>query len=110
MGLSRTNFKNLHLESYYLQGARNMLLRILDDYRLSPKVKLSKDEAVYTKANIELALSSMENTRKYLENCEIRYYDWQKDKKGKLVSAKAMFITDDKDMQEWKRLTAKPKA
>lgn len=83
---------NLVIESIQLQGARQMLLRLLDVYKITAKERMSKDDAIYTKAELDLILSSKDNTRHFLfgDMC-IHYRGHERDKKGKLVRVEAYF-------------------
>ena len=83
---------NLIIESFQLQGARQMLLRLLDVYKIAPKEKQGKDDAIYTKAEMDLILSSKDNTRHFLYGDKfIRYRGHERDKKGRLVKVEAYF-------------------
>lgn len=86
--------KNLHEESTFINGARQMLLTLLDNYKIVAKEKHDKDDAVYAKAEIEMILDSKDNTRKFLYEGflgGVSYYGHQRDKKGRLVSCEATF-------------------
>lgn len=88
---------NLHDESLYISGARQMLLTLLDNYKIVAKTKGDKDDAIYTKAEIDLILSSMDSTKEFIyggSRSGIHYYDHKRDKKGKLVSCKAKFARE----------------
>lgn len=83
---------NLVVESYQLQGARQMLLRLLDVYRILPKEKRDKDDAIYTKAEMDLILSSKDATRHFLcGDLRIHYRGHVRDNKGRLVKVEAYF-------------------
>lgn len=83
---------NLVIESFQLQGARQMLLRLLDVYRISPKEKQGKDDAIYMKAEMDLILSSKDATRHFLcGDLRIHYRGHERDKKGRLVKVEAYF-------------------
>lgn len=81
---------SLHEESLYLQGARDLLLRI---EQMGGKVvfELGKDAKVYNEAVFKEILYNRESLVKFLQGAGWRYYDHQKDKKGKLVSVKIEF-------------------
>lgn len=96
--------EKLHFESAYLQGARMMLLRLLDVYNLTPKIKGDKNDKIYTNAEINAILESKDNTQKFLEGHSGGYYDWERDKKGNLVSCKFMFIANSKEDNKLKEL------
>lgn len=84
---------NLHLESIYLQGARDLLLR-LQDMNAIPQFMdrhSTKDCKVYNKATFDEILYNRESLAKFLQGTGWRYYDHQKDKKEKLVSVKIEF-------------------
>ena len=82
--------KNLHLESFYLQGARDLLLRLLEQGGCIT-YNQGKDSKVYDKAVFDEILHNRESLVKFLEGSGWRYYDHQSDKKGKLVSVKVHF-------------------
>ena len=85
---------NLHEESFYLQGARDLLLR-LQEMNAIPQFISKKDCAkgfqVYNKATIDEILYNRESLVKFLQGTGWRYYNHQSDKKGKLVSVKVEF-------------------
>lgn len=78
---------NLHDESLYLQGARQMLLLLKDRFKIMAKDSL-KDHEVYARAEVDFILSSMDNAREWLYSYGSTgyYYNFKKDKKGKLLS------------------------
>ena len=83
---------NLAIESYQIQGARQMLLRLLDVYDIVPKGKKRKDDEVYTTAEMDLILSSKDATRHFLcGDLRIHYRGHERDKKGRLVKVEAYF-------------------
>ncbi len=83
---------NLVIESFQLQGARQMLLRLLDVYRISPKEKQGKDDAIYAKAEMDLILSSKDATHQFLcGDLRFHYRGHERDKKGRLVKVEAYF-------------------
>ncbi len=83
---------NLVIESFQLQGARQMLLRLLDEYKITYKKKAGVDDAVYLKAEIDLILSSKDATRHFLcGDLRIHYRGHERDKKGRLVKVEAYF-------------------
>lgn len=81
---------NLHYESIYLQGARDMLLSIQDQGG-SITYGQGKDSKVYDKAVFDEILYNRESLVKFLRGTGWRYYDHQSDKKGKLKSVKVKF-------------------
>lgn len=50
-----------------------------------------KGAPIYTKAQTELILDSLDNTNKFLRGDKILYYDHKRNKSGKLISVKAKF-------------------
>ena len=89
-----SEFKNLHLESFYLQGARDLLLRLQEMNAIPQvitKIDCAKDCQVYNKATFNEILYNRESLVKFLQGTGLRYYDHQRDKKGKLVSVKVKF-------------------
>lgn len=81
---------SLHEESFYLQGARDLLLRI-EQMGCKVVFELGKDTKVYNEAVFKEILYNRESLVKFLQGTGWRYYDHQKDKKGKLVSVKIEF-------------------
>ena len=61
-------------------------------YKAIPDEK-GKDSDVFTRAIYNLALENNINLQDYLTGKDIAYYDHQHDKKGKLISVKAKFLT-----------------
>lgn len=84
---------NLHEESLYLQGARSLLLRIQEQ---SGSITYNQGNVsiVYDKAVFDEILYNRESLVKFLQGTGWRYYDHQRDKKGKLVSVKVEFNKD----------------
>ena len=87
---------NLVVESYHLQGARTMLSKLMEHYRMLPKLKGNKEDEIYTKAELECVLSSKDNTRRFLYFGfdGMRFRNHKRDKKGKLLSVEAYYETD----------------
>ena len=88
------SFQNLFEWSRRLEGARALLLRLRDDGVMlynDHGCKKSERE-VYNKAMYE-ALTVKENLDHYLaQDAEGRFYEHQRDDKGKLVSCKFGFF------------------
>lgn len=83
---------NLVVESYQLAGARLMLQRILESYKLMPIWKGKKDDEVYVKAELDMIMSSVDNTRHFLcGDLHIHYRGHKIDKKGKLIKVEAYY-------------------
>lgn len=85
-----SDIKNLHLESFYLQGARDLLLR-LQECGGGITFNMGKDDKFYSNAVCKEILHNRESLVKFLQSTSWRYYDHQRDKKGKLVSVKIEF-------------------
>lgn len=84
--------RNLYEESLELQGARKMLLRLRDSYRIVDVEKIGNDNAVYTKAELDMIVSSKDNTRHFLcGDMRIHFRNHQRDKKGKLIKVEAYY-------------------
>lgn len=98
---------NLEMEGFYLSGARAMLLRLLDCYNIRYKERGDKDDKVYLKAELQEILSSKDATRKFLAGFNGGYYDHCRDKKGKLVSARFMFVSSKREEEKLKELQQK---
>ena len=86
---------SLHEESLYLQGARDLMLRMQGyfDWFKYGKVKYKE---VYNHAIENFLLSDRENMRRYLEGEMLHFYDHEHDKKNKLIKVKVMFESDKK--------------
>lgn len=88
----------LHLWSIYLNGARDMLLKLrdrglLEEARSKNGIPRAKgDELVINKALVDLLLSGKTNCDRFLlDEYQIRFTDHERDKKGKLVKCRAYF-------------------
>ena len=84
---------SLHEESFYLQGARDLLLRI-EQMGCKVVFELGKDAKVYNEAIFKEILYNRESLVKFLQGTGWRYYNHQKDKKGHLLSVKIEFNKD----------------
>lgn len=90
--------ENLHEWSWKMQGAREMLEHLRRQMKYNgAKIDLDPDRRfgngkVYTEAIMDLALSSLDNTHKYLSDYKIGYRNFQHDKKGKLIKCEAYFL------------------
>ena len=87
----------------YLDGARAMLNRLLDEtnHRLNVTCLKDKDAHVYNAAIIELISRDKHHLNLYLEHrYEIRFRNHQRDKKGRLLSAEAYFVTTERHIVE----------
>ena len=89
-------FENLHEWSNRMQGAREMLLAIIDSVNESKGCFLldsaGKDSKVYHDAIVRLILDNLDNTQKFLMKKPICYRNYVHDKKGKLISCEAYFV------------------
>lgn len=81
---------NLHEESLYLQGARDMLLA-LEQTKGMPQWHKEKDGGVYNESVFREILTERESLRKFLKYRSWRYTDHEKNKKGKLIKVKTIF-------------------
>lgn len=98
-----SGFMNLRQESLYLQGARNMLMRLIERGKIDfgwyniDKSK-SKEEkgsrAIYNKCISDFLLSDRDNIRRFLQGDSMVCYDHQRDKKGKFISVKVKYDDD----------------
>lgn len=83
------NERNLFLYTRYLQGARMMLLRLVDaGVRIDFCDKRDKDKDVYNKAIIRFLLDNIRNVEAFLNGDELRYVDHKRNDKGKLISCR----------------------
>ena len=96
MEKQNNGFENLHEWSNRMQGAREMLLAIIDSVNESKGRFLldsaGKDSKVYHDAIVRLILDNLDNTQKFLMKNPIGYRNHVHDKKGKLVSCEAYFV------------------
>lgn len=89
--------RRLPIWSWYMKGARDMLLKLRDSYLTEephPRTegKVTKEDRIINKACIDLILSSKDNAYRFLtEEYEIHLTDHERDKKGKLVKCRAYF-------------------
>ena len=89
--------RRLSIWSWYMKGARDMLLRMRDHCLCDePKPKgwsKNKDERIYNKAILDLILYNQDATDRFLSQDydEIRFTDHEHDKKGKLIKCRAYF-------------------
>lgn len=97
---NNSGFENLHEWSERIQGAREMLLAIIDSVNASKGRFLldsaGKDSKVYHDAIVRMILYNLDNTQKFLMNKPIGYRNHVRDKKGKLISCEAYFIEQNK--------------
>lgn len=80
----------------YIDGAREMLLRLRDHLLLEEphqNGKVTAEDKIYNKAIIDMIISSKDNIDRFLyqDYDEIRFTDHQMDKKGKLIMCRAYF-------------------
>lgn len=100
--MPRSGFINLQQESLYLQGARDMLMMLLERGKIDfgwynidrSKMKEEKgSRAIYNKCISNFLLSDRENIRRFLQGDRMFCYDHQRDKKGKFISVKVKYET-----------------
>ena len=93
---NNSGFENLHEWSWKMQGAREMLIAIIDSVNASKGRFLldsaGKDSNVYHDAIVRLILDNIDNTQKFLMKNPIGYINHVRDKKGKLISCEAYFV------------------
>ena len=93
---NNNGFENLHEWSWKMQGAREMLLAIIDSVNENKGRFLldstGKDSKVYHDAIVRLILDNLDNTQKFLMKNPIGYRSHVRDKKGKLISCEAYFV------------------
>ena len=66
-------------------------LKTIGYLQTSDAPKFSKAEKVICSAIVKLMLDDKTNIDRFLNEDEIVFYDWEKDKKGKPVRCKARF-------------------
>ena len=87
-----SHFKELNMEKF---GEVMFGIRFAFEffgYKAIPDEK-GKDSDVFKRAIYNLAMENNINLQDYLTGKDIVYYDHQYDKKGKLISVKAKFVT-----------------
>lgn len=84
----KINLHNLAYYSAYYRGARDVVDKLI------PYVMRSfrGDEKAYIKAELDLITSSLRNTQLWFDGTQIRYRNWERDKKGKLIKCEAYFV------------------
>lgn len=91
---------SLSKESLYLQGARDMLMALMDRCKIDfgwnniDRSKLKEEKgsrAIYNKCISDFLLSDRENVRRFLQGDRMLCYDHQRDKKGKFISVKVKY-------------------
>lgn len=94
---------SLSKESLYLQGARDMLMALMDRCKIDfgwnniDRSKLKEEKgsrAIYNKCISDFLLSDRENVRRFLQGDRMLCYDHQRDKKGKFISVKVKYEDD----------------
>lgn len=63
---SAKEFMRLRDESLFLNGARQMLLCLMERFDIKDKNDRSKDSKVYVKAELDYILDNIDNTREWL--------------------------------------------
>lgn len=86
--------RNLQIYGWYLKGARKMLLDLTDLFAEQLKIGRVKTINPYNKAVIDMLFESNINLEKFLlhDYDEIRFKDFVKNKKGKLIKCKAFLV------------------
>ena len=93
---------NLHEESLYLAGARDMLMKLKEAckvdfewYNYDKSGAKPKEEkgsrAIYNKCIMDFLLSDRENIRRFLQGDRMRCYDHKRNDKGKFIGVKVKF-------------------
>lgn len=90
--------ENLHEWSLKMQGAREMLEKLnamqqhgMAVLNVACEGKPRREDKAYSDAIIRLALSSLDNTAKFLMGRQPCYCNSEKDRKGNLVRCDAYF-------------------
>lgn len=90
--------KNLYEWSLKMQGAREMLVTIIDIAKnRGGRFVLERPDKygygkIYHEAIVRLILTSLDNTAKFMTGIPIGFKNFEKNKKGKLVRCEAYFI------------------
>ena len=91
------NLSKLRDWAVYTAGARMMLLKLRqhllgDEPHPNLQYKRKAEDKVYTKAILDLILSSKDNVYRFLMGgYEIRFTEHERNKKGKLINCRAYF-------------------
>lgn len=86
-------FENLHEWSNKMQGAREMLVKLYEDDKMTLPLGVKRSEdRVYTKAIVTLLASDLSHVQEYLLGTNIGFRNHVRDKKGKLTSCEAYFV------------------
>lgn len=90
---NNNGFENLHEWSNRMQGAREMLIKLYEDDKMTLPLGLKRSEdRVYTKAIVNLLANDLRNVQEYLLGTNIGFRNHVRDKKGKLMSCEAYFV------------------
>ena len=90
---NNNGFENLHEWSERMQGAREMLIKLYEDDKMTLPLGVKRSEdRVYTKAIVNLLASDLKNIQEYLLGTNIGFRNHVRDKKGKLMSCEAYFL------------------
>ncbi len=89
---------NLHDESLYLRGARDMLRTLLEkaseiNFTGTPRPPGYK---LYDKATADFLLQDREHLRRFLEGETLRFCSHERNPRGKLIRVQVCFETDYK--------------
>jgi len=91
---------SLSKESLYLQGARDMLMTLMEIGKIDfgwyniDRSKLKEEKgsrAIYNKCIQDFLLCDRDNIRRFLQGDRMLCYDHQRDKKGKFISVKVKY-------------------
>ena len=88
-----SHFKELNIDKFgeFMFGIR-FAFEFLG-HKAIPMMDRDKNNDVYQRAIFKLIMENNINLQDYLTGKDIVYYDHQHDKKGKLISVKAKFVT-----------------
>lgn len=81
------NNNRLYPWAYVMQGARKMLHYLVDNERLNLTPHISKNQGrdVYHKAIYDWLMEDLENISDFMSGIPLRFYNHQKNSKGKLI-------------------------
>lgn len=84
----KVNFQNVLYYGSYLLGAqmaaKELIPYVMQNYR--------GDDKAYIKAELDMITSSKRNMQLWLDGTQIRYRNYERDKKGKLTKCEAYFV------------------
>lgn len=88
-----TDYTNLFLWSHYMDGARDLLLKLKDGGVLL-ETQFGKENKVYSDAIYTMLFSDKRNMQNFLYGETICFRNHERNKKGKLIKCEAYYKND----------------